>query len=117
MAKHHLVGRSGEHIAALYLRARGYRILGCNVRIGHDEIDIIAHDPGDDVIVFVEVKARSQDHPDYTPMLNITYAKKSHVRRAAEHWIADADREWGWRLDLVFVIGGKVVDHIEDVGW
>ncbi len=116
MADHHIVGREGEDVAMRYLLMSGYSLLGRNVRIGHDEIDLIVFDPMDTVIVFVEVKARSKDDPDFSPLLNFTEDKKACVRRAAERWIAAQEHEWGWRIDLVLVADGKVADHIKDVG-
>ena len=52
-------GRIGEAIAAEYLRLIGYGIIERNLRIGRNEIDIIASDG--DCIVFVEVKTRRSD--------------------------------------------------------
>ncbi len=49
-------GRIGETIAAGYLRLIGYRIIERNLRIGRNEIDIVAFDG--DCLVFVEVKTR-----------------------------------------------------------
>ena len=37
--------RFGERVAAWFLESRGARIVGRNVRIGHDEIDLVAHPP------------------------------------------------------------------------
>lgn len=102
-------------MALHYLLCRGYSLLGRNVRIGHDEIDIIVYDPMDDVITFVEVKTRSADHPDYTPMLNVTSQKTHRLQRAAEQWIADQEREWGWRIDVILVVGEQVQEHIKDI--
>jgi putative endonuclease len=51
-------GRTGETLAALYLRLKGYRILARRVRTPVGEIDLIAEKSG--VIAFVEVKARTQ---------------------------------------------------------
>ena len=65
MAHHLVVGKRGEEIALSYLRSLGYPIRGCNVRLGRDEIDIIAYDPKDRVIAFVEVKTRSRASADY----------------------------------------------------
>ena len=98
-----------------HLLTSGYALLGRNVRIARDEIDLIVFDPMDGVIVFVEVKARTKSDPDFTPLLNFTEGKKAHIIRAAERWIADQKREWGWRIDLILVADGKVIDHMKDV--
>ena len=49
-------GQQSETEAVRFLKRRGYRIVGQNIRIGRGEIDLIAYDR--DVLVFVEVKAR-----------------------------------------------------------
>ena len=115
MADHLITGMNGENIAMRYLLTSGYSLLGRNVRILKDEIDLIVYDPVDGVIVFVEVKARTKNDPDYTPLLNFTEDKKKCVVRAAERWIAAQEREWGWRVDLILVAEEKVVDHLKDV--
>ena len=48
------VGDEGEGRAEAYLRQRGFRILGRNVRSPLGELDLVADDQG--VLVFVEVK-------------------------------------------------------------
>jgi putative endonuclease len=50
------VGDEGEGRAEAYLRQRGFRILGRNVRSPLGELDLVADDQG--VLVFVEVKRR-----------------------------------------------------------
>lgn len=50
------VGRAGEALARQYLESIGYEILGCNLRLGRSEVDILARDQ--DVLVVVEVKTR-----------------------------------------------------------
>lgn len=57
MAWHNDFGVRGEDLAVEYLRSGGYVILDRNWRSGHREIDIVATQG--DVIVFVEVKART----------------------------------------------------------
>jgi putative endonuclease len=49
-------GIQSEAEAVRFLKRRGYRIVGQNIRIGRGEIDLIAYDR--DVLVFIEVKAR-----------------------------------------------------------
>ncbi len=54
------VGAAAEEAAAAYLQANGWLILERNVRIGPDEIDIVALEPGARAtIVIVEVRSRS----------------------------------------------------------
>jgi putative endonuclease len=50
-------GRWAEHLAALYLQLKGYRILGRRLRTAGGEIDILARHG--DTLVFVEVKRRA----------------------------------------------------------
>lgn len=50
-------GRIAELLAALYLMAKGYRILGLRLRTPFGEVDLAAFKKG--VLVVVEVKARS----------------------------------------------------------
>ncbi len=54
-----LVGRRAEAYVADLLEFRGWRLLARNLRTPYGEIDILALDPGDELVV-VEVKAR---HP------------------------------------------------------
>ena len=51
------LGESGERLAVMHLEAKGYRIVGRNIRVSNTgEIDIVAID--DDTLVFVEVRTR-----------------------------------------------------------
>jgi len=45
-------------VATNFLTARGYRIMERNFRCKGGEVDIIARDPADKSLVFIEVKAR-----------------------------------------------------------
>jgi putative endonuclease len=85
-------GRSGEELAADYLRRAGLRILACNYRCSTGEIDIVAQDGP--VVVFVEVKERrSASHG--TAVEAVTWQKRRRIVRAARsyaavHRLADA---------------------------
>lgn len=61
------LARTGEDIAARYLRTRGYRLLGRNVRLAFGEVDILAEDPDNRTIVVVEVKSRRPEPDRKTP--------------------------------------------------
>ncbi len=115
---HVLVGRRGERTALLFLLRLGYHVLGQNVRVGmRDEIDIIAYDPVDEVIVFAEVKSRKKFHADYRPELNLTLRKRRALARAARAWIADCGWEDGYRIDVVCVAEENVIAHYPEVAW
>jgi putative endonuclease len=112
---HFFVGYKGEEIAARYLSTLGYKILGRNVRLAKDEIDIIAYDPIDRVIVFAEVKTRTILNDDFAPELNITFAKRRNLFRSARLWVAAKGFEQGWRIDVICIAGGKVTDHWKEI--
>ena len=52
-----LTGNLGESLACQYLEKKGFRILGRNLHLSHNELDIVAENG--DYIVFVEVKTRT----------------------------------------------------------
>lgn len=58
------LGAAGEAAAAVWLEARGYRVLARNVRTRYGEIDLVAQLGS--LVVFVEVKSRTGErfgHP------------------------------------------------------
>lgn len=113
---HLRVGTDGESIARRYLRRQRYRVLAQNVRVGkHDEVDLIAYDPVDAVLAFVEVKSRAKNDADYAPELNLTPEKRRRISRAARRWIASNDYPGGYRLDLLCIADGSVTAHYRDI--
>lgn len=116
VAPHIIVGEKGESLAADFLRKIGYRILAANVDVGaHDELDIIAVDPKDHVLVFVEVKSRAKRDDDYVPSLNLTKEKRRNMFRAARRWMTTHNYDGGYRFDLIGIAGNTVIEHILDV--
>jgi len=112
------VGRRGEEIAAKYLESLGYEIRERNVRVGpKDEVDIIAFDVGDHVLVFAEVKTRSKADRDFRPELNAGNVKKEKLRRSARTWVAEHEYDGGYRIDLICVANGKVSEHVRELPW
>lgn len=108
-------GSRGEDVAARHITLGGYAVLERNVRFAKDEIDIVAFDPFDGVMVFVEVKARTRAHDDYRPELNITPSKRRKLARSARAWVAAHDYDGGWRIDVVCVVAGNVVSHLREI--
>lgn len=98
-------GRLGEAAAVKYLTDAGYHIIGTNVYVGHEEIDIIAEDGG--YIVFVEVKTRRMT-PDTrgvygSPAEAVNAAKQRHLISAAEKYISENTSEKYPRIDVTEV--------------
>lgn len=112
-----VVGARGEHIAREYLSSLGYKFYKKNVRLGHDEIDLITYDPCERMLVFVEVKSRSKDTSDFRPECNFTGFKKEKVLRAAGKWVTRHEYEGPYRVDLICVAARRVTDHFRGVGW
>lgn len=116
--KHLIVGMQGEDLAVAYIRSLGYTVWQRNVRQGRDEIDIIAWDPEDQVLVFVEVKARTEKtregfHPDKTASED----KRVKLRRAVRRWVAAHNYDGGYRIDLVCVHAGRISNHFKELNW
>jgi putative endonuclease len=95
-----LFGRRAEQLAILFLRARGYRILGRTYIVRGGEIDIIARRGS--ALAFVEVKARPREvkaRPRLEDaLMAITPAKQRRMSVAARHWLGA--NEWAMRCSL-----------------
>ncbi len=108
-------GIQGEDLASKFLKRLGYEVRDRNIRLGKDEIDILAFDPEDKVLVFVEVKTRKKSDVDYGPELDFHHRKKKRLKRAMDKWIADNNFDESYRLDLLCVVAGKVTQHFKEV--
>ena len=103
------LGLSAESRAAMFLIAKGYRILARRFKTPLGEIDIVARRRR--ALVFVEVKARetSDDAAE-----SLTARGKQRIVAAAEMWLArnPADAQAEIRFDVVLVTPGKLPQHI-----
>ncbi len=105
------LGRWGEDIAARYLRKKGMKILGRNVRSPVGELDIVAQHGR--TLVFVEVKTRrgvSHGHPQEA----VGATKQRQIMRAAQWYLVERklDRLQP-RFDVVAVRGDGEFADIE----
>ncbi len=104
-------GRIGELLAAAMLLAKGYRILGRNVRTRAGEIDIIA--VRGRRLAFIEVKRRA-DTAAAEAAVSEWQARR--IRNAADYWLARRPRfhthEQGY--DLVLLVPRRWPRHIEN---
>lgn len=112
---HISIGNRGELLAVAHLRDHKYKIYGQNIRLGRDEIDIIAYDREARTLVFAEVKTRSRYDKDFLPALGLTPRKKRAMRRAAWKWMHEHQFDAPWRIDVILVIGSRVFRHIKQM--
>lgn len=85
------LGRIGEHVAARYLESRDYSILATNVRARSGEIDIIAREGTELVLVEVKTAYRVQA---FQPFDKIDSKKASRIEAIGEQY----QRDQGSRL-------------------
>ena len=114
MAIHNEFGRLGEEIAVRYLIGKGYKILERNWRDKHKEIDIIAMDGGE--LVIVEVKIR-RDNSFGEPYMAVTRHKQRLLISAANSYIFRNRLNVSTRFDIISIVmkgDTPVIDHIED---
>ena len=109
-------GIRGEEIATLYLQNLGYEIRERNVRFGKFELDIIAYDSSEKMMVFVEVKARKTHSEQYPIHTAIDGRKRRALRKAIAHWANKHHYEGPGRTDVISVAGITVVEHIQNIG-
>ncbi len=115
MAEHNDRGRWGEQMAAEYLEQGGFRILHRNWRDGHRDLDIVAIDA--DQLVVVEVKTRKTDDI-MAPELAVDSRKMHNLGLAAMKYVTYYGIEMPLRFDIVTVTGtagGECnINHIEN---
>jgi putative endonuclease len=106
-----LAGRRGEILAALWLMAKGYRILGFRLKTPQGEIDLLAKKG--DVLAVVEVKLRGTAEAAREA---VGQRQRERLRRAGEA-IAARRRDLrgaAIRLDLMALAPGRWPCHIPD---
>lgn len=102
-------GRLGELAARSHLKSLNCTIIDTNVRLGRNEIDIVAEHDG--TLVFVEVRTRrSRRHG--TPEESITPQKRRQILTAVYSYL-ETTNSWHrhWRIDVVAV----ELDHLDRI--
>lgn len=109
--KAHRRGQWSEYAAALWLMAKGYRIVAMRHRTPLGEIDLIALKK--DLAIMVEVKARR--HLD-DAVFAVTSTAQNRIRSAADLWLASqpGDRQLSIRFDIVAVMPWRLPVHLID---
>lgn len=104
-------GTQGETVATQYLKDKKYKILKQNFVTKIGEIDIIAQTQ--DIIVFVEVKARKNTRFGY-PREAINSAKQQKIRLVATQYLLKNKLiNSKVRFDCIEILDEKIT-HIEN---
>jgi putative endonuclease len=114
MADQNLIGKEGEEEARDYLIQKGYIILHTNWRFQHYELDIIA--TNDDELIIVEVKTRSGGYL-IAPEEAVDRGKILRIVSAADVYARYFRLSLPVRFDIITLIkndAGYEIEHIED---
>jgi len=101
MISHRETGDIGEDLAKKHLQSCGYKILDTNWYYGHLELDIVALE-GEELVI-VEVKSRNgirHEHPSEA----ITDKKIKNIVEATEAYIYKKDLNLETRFDIITII-------------
>ena len=101
MTRQKELGNKGEELAQQHLLSLGYQILATNWRFHYYEIDIIARD-GDELVI-VEVKTRSGDSYEH-PSEAVSNKKIRFLVNAAEAYIEQHNSDLDTRFDVISII-------------
>ena len=115
MAEHNDFGNLAEDLAADYLTQKNYKIVVRNFRYQKAEIDIVTE--FEDLIVVVEVKARSYDTL-IEPQEAVTKKKIKSIVLCTDFFMRERNLDKEVRFDIITVLpdqSGKLqIHHIED---
>jgi putative endonuclease len=101
MSKSKELGNKGEELAIAHLKSIGYEILDLNWHSGHLELDIVARDANE--LVIVEVKARgsaSYEHPSEA----VSNKKIRFLVNAADAYIREKNLDCDTRFDVISIL-------------
>jgi putative endonuclease len=106
------IGKNGEEQAAEFLKTLGYQVLVVNWRVKHLEVDIVAQDGKE--LVIVEVKTRASDFFG-TPESFVNKDKQCKLIKAAHEYIIQHNVDLEVRFDIVSIItSSKKKYHIKN---
>jgi putative endonuclease len=105
-------GRRAEGLAALWLRCKGFRLLGRRLRTPHGEIDLVMRRGR--LLIFVEVKARTSFAEAQEAL---TPRGLSRMQAAAQILMVKYDpaRRLNHRFDAVLIAPGRFPRHITHI--
>lgn len=109
------LGMRGESIAREYLLSKGYQVLDQNWRWRRKEIDIVARQGAE--IVVVEVKTRYENF-SAEPYESVTLKKIRNIVEVADHWLKFTRTDLECRFDVISITvkkdGSHALEHFTD---
>jgi putative endonuclease len=99
------LGVAGEHFAAEHIESIGWRIIARNVRVGRGELDIIAVD-GDELVI-VEVRTRRIGYISPSETTVGPNKLKSILKTARKYVERILSYDGNWRIDIAAVTVDK----------
>jgi len=114
LALHNTLGKKGEQLAVDYLTKKGYQIIATNWQQYKFEIDVIARE-GDE-LVMVEVKTRATDFFG-EPEEAVTPSKMKHLVEGANHYIETHEIDLECRFDVIAIVlnnSKQEIKHIQN---
>ena len=112
MAQHNQLGKQGEELAVQFLQKLGYNIREINWRNDKYEIDIVAQD-GEELVI-VEVKTRSSTAFG-NPEEAVTLAKQKHLINGAERYVELNEIDLDCRFDVISIVLSKDKHQIKHI--
>ena len=117
MAQHNDLGKWGEEQAATFLERKGYTICDRDWRAGHRDLDIIALNEDQTILVIVEVKTRTSAELN-EPEEAVNKKKIRNIGNAANLYLKQFNVEYDVRFDILSVTGtsdsNAKIEHIID---
>ena len=107
-------GKKGESIACQYLEENGYKVLATNWRFHRFELDIIATDSKE--LIVVEVKTRSDNYL-VAPEIAVDNRKIQRIVAASDAYARKHNIPLPIRFDVLCLIKkgtSFAIEHIED---
>jgi putative endonuclease len=110
------LGYKGEDLAVRYLRKKGFKVIERNYHCPWGEIDLIAREK--DILVFVEIKARSSSEFGL-PQEAVDRFKQKKLSQVARAYMAERhlDEDIAARFDVVAIHltpSGPAIELIKD---
>jgi len=114
MTEKYETGKRGEQEAQLYLEKKGYKVLATNWRFHRFELDIIA--TNNEELVIVEVKTRSDNYL-IAPEVAVDTCKIRRIVAASDAYTRKYNIQLPVRFDILCLIKKEQsfeIEHIED---